>query len=122
MNNQELQTADQQSFDVSIVIVNWNARDYLRDCVKSIIAECKDYSYEVIVVDNASNDKSCEMLSDEFQSVQVIANSTNNGFAGAYTGFTTIRPRVRSGCRSTKRTAVPDPPETPPMRAFSMAR
>lgn len=78
-----MQTADPSTCDVSIVIVNWNARDYLRNCINSIIAESIGYSYEIIVVDNASNDNSCEMLKDEFPSVQVIANSTNNGFAGA---------------------------------------
>ncbi|MCH8822882.1 MAG: glycosyltransferase family 2 protein [Planctomycetes bacterium] len=78
-----IQTAEPSTCDVSIVIVNWNARDYLRNCLNSILAECIDISYEIIVVDNASNDNSCEMLDAEFPSVQVIANSTNNGFAGA---------------------------------------
>ncbi len=83
MNSQALQAVDPSTCDVSIVIVNWNACDYLRNCLKSIIAECTDDSYEIIVVDNASNDNSCEMLKTEYPSVQLIENSTNNGFAGA---------------------------------------
>ena len=83
MNSQALQSAEHSTCDVSIVIVNWNTRDYLRNCINSIVAESNDCSYEIIVVDNASNDNSCEMLKKEFPSVQLIANSTNNGFAAA---------------------------------------
>ena len=83
MKSNATKTAEPSTCDVSIVIVNWNARDYLRNCISSIITESINYSYEIIVVDNASNDNSCEMLKSEFPSVQVIANSTNNGFAGA---------------------------------------
>ena len=82
-SSKNMQTADPSTCDVSIVIVNWNTRVYLCNCINSIIAESNDYSYEIIVVDNASNDNSCEMLNNEFPSVQVIANSTNSGFAAA---------------------------------------
>lgn len=68
--------------DVSIVIVNWNARDLLRDCLRSIAEETR-LEHEVIVVDNASRDNSAEMVRTEFPSVQLIANTDNKGFAGA---------------------------------------
>ncbi len=44
--------------DVSIVIVNWNARDMLRDCLRSIYDQTQGIEFEVIVVDNASTDAS----------------------------------------------------------------
>jgi GT2 family glycosyltransferase len=68
--------------DVSIVIVNWNAKDYLRDCLRSIAAETRACSYEVIVADNNSTDGSQEMLRAEFPDVHAILNETNFGFAG----------------------------------------
>jgi GT2 family glycosyltransferase len=71
------------SCDVSIVIVNWNTRDLLRGCLQSIYGETRTISFEIIVVDNASGDGSCEMVSCEFPMVKVIRNRTNQGFAAA---------------------------------------
>jgi GT2 family glycosyltransferase len=68
--------------DVSIVIVNWNARDYLRDCLRSIMEQTRACTYEVIVADNASTDGSQEMLRSEFPAVRAILNEENHGFAG----------------------------------------
>lgn len=68
--------------DVSVVIVNWNTRDLLRDCIASVIAQTRR-SCEVIVVDNASADGSAEMCGQEFPSVTLIRNTTNRGFAAA---------------------------------------
>jgi hypothetical protein len=80
---------DQQSnsgmtvnFEVSIIIVNWNARDILRDCLSSIAAETP-LAHEVIVVDNASSDGSAAMVRSQFPGVRLIANSENRGFAAA---------------------------------------
>ena len=70
------------ALDVSIVIVNWNAGEFLRDCLCSIGAETQA-EHEIIVVDNASRDNSLEMLRQEFPTVVVIANSDNKGFAAA---------------------------------------
>jgi len=68
--------------DVSIVIVNWNTRDLLRDCLRSI-GEQTQRPYETIVVDNASGDGSAEMVTAEFPSVTLIRNDANRGFAAA---------------------------------------
>jgi len=67
---------------VSIVIVNWNTRDILRDCLHSIENETRT-SHEIIVVDNASNDASASMVAKEFPDVALVANDTNRGFAAA---------------------------------------
>lgn len=67
--------------DLSIIIVNWNTKELLRNCINSIISETKKYSYEIWVVDNNSPDNSAEMIKNEFSDVKLIANKTNNGFA-----------------------------------------
>jgi len=69
--------------DLAIIIVNFNTRDYLRRCLKSIYASQGDFTYQVCVVDNASADGSPEMLRAEFPQTQLIQSSTNGGFAYA---------------------------------------
>ncbi|MHB8629689.1 MAG: glycosyltransferase family 2 protein [Aggregatilineales bacterium] len=76
-----------QPSDLGIVIVNWNTRDLLRACLRSL-AESRTqhpptFRFEVIVVDNASNDGSAEMVRAEFPDVPMIDSPTNGGFAYA---------------------------------------
>jgi len=70
-------------FDVSIIIVNWNTRDILRNCLLSIYEQTKEIYFEVIVVDNASTDGSVEMVKKDFPQVILIENTENRGFAAA---------------------------------------
>jgi len=69
--------------DVSIIIVNWNTKDLLRDCLKSVYQCTSDVDYEIIVVDNASTDGSVEMIRNNFPQAILIENSENRGFAAA---------------------------------------
>jgi len=69
--------------DLSIVIVNWNTRKLLADCLDSVAGTVQGPTYEVIVVDNASTDGSIGMLRDEYPEVRVIANDVNRGFGAA---------------------------------------
>ena len=69
--------------DLTIVIVNWNTRDMLRDCLASVFAGLGALEAEVFVVDNGSTDGSPEMLGAEFPQVVTIANRDNRGFAAA---------------------------------------
>jgi len=69
--------------DISFIIVNWNTRDLLRDCLDSIDKTVNALSYEIIVVDNASTDGSVDMLSQKYPRVKTIANSENRGFGAA---------------------------------------
>jgi len=69
--------------DLGIVIVNWNTRDLLRRCLASVYASEGDFSYRVLVVDNASNDESAAMVEREFAPVDLIANSENVGYPRA---------------------------------------
>ena len=67
--------------DISVAVVNWNRRDYLRACLTSLAGQ-RDANFEVIVVDNGSSDGSAEMARSEF-GVRVIANAANRGFCAA---------------------------------------
>ena len=67
---------------LSIVIVNWNTRNLLRNCLRSVADETL-VSHEVWVVDNGSTDGSQEMVREEFPDVHLIANTENLGFAAA---------------------------------------
>lgn len=69
--------------DVSVIIVNWNTRELLRDCLKSVYEQAGDVNFEVIVIDNASADGSVEMVKNDFDQVTLIENSENVGFARA---------------------------------------
>jgi GT2 family glycosyltransferase len=74
---------DRRAPVLSIVLVNWNTRSEMRDCLRSIFACTPNQAFEVIVVDNASADGSVAMLAAEFPQVTVIANDVNVGFAKA---------------------------------------
>ena len=69
--------------DLSIIIVNYNTCNLLRDCLTSIYASQGDITLEVIVVDNASPDDSAEMVASEFPQVRLIVSPKNGGFAYA---------------------------------------
>lgn len=69
--------------DVSIIIVNWNTKKYLRECLKSIYKEIKSLPCEVLVVDNASSDGSSDMVKEEFPQALLLMNQENVGFAKA---------------------------------------
>ncbi len=69
--------------DLGIIIVNWNTRDLLRDCLKSIAASEGDFSQRIVVVDNASTDGSADMVRQEFPAVSLIASPSNDGFGFA---------------------------------------
>lgn len=68
-------------------MVNWNRRDFLRECLQSIIEQRTyqhlPYPLELIVVDNASSDGSPELVRSEFPTARLIENTTNRGFCAA---------------------------------------
>ncbi len=70
--------------DLSITIVNYNTKDLLRQCIKSIYENTKSITFEIIVVDNASTDGSVDMLKKEFPDVKIIANKENLFFTRAH--------------------------------------
>ncbi|MFZ5516441.1 MAG: glycosyltransferase family 2 protein [Candidatus Zhuqueibacterota bacterium] len=69
--------------ELSIIIVNWNTRDLLKECVQSIYKETKGISYEIFVVDNASADGSAALIERQFPDVRLIRNEENLGYGRA---------------------------------------
>jgi GT2 family glycosyltransferase len=67
---------------VSVIIVNWNVRDMVLDCIRTVIEQTR-LDFEIIVVDNNSSDGSVEAIENEFDTVQIIVNDSNKGFAAA---------------------------------------
>jgi GT2 family glycosyltransferase len=68
---------------LAIIIVSWNVRDLLRDCLCAVAASLADaIPYEVLVVDNASHDGTPAMLRAAFPEVRLIESGANLGFAG----------------------------------------
>ena len=66
---------------LSVIVVSWNGRDFLRDCLNSIRTSGGPLVQEVIVVDNASSDGSAEMVAEQFSEVMLIRSKENHGFA-----------------------------------------
>ena len=69
---------------LSIVIVNYNVKFFLEQCLYSLRKSAADIQKEIIVIDNQSTDESINYLQDRFQEVQFIIRDTNLGFARAY--------------------------------------
>lgn len=67
--------------DISIVILSYNVRDFLLECLRSIYKHTGDLEFETIVVDNASDDDSVEKVREQFPQARVIVNSSNIGFS-----------------------------------------
>ena len=69
--------------DVSIIYVNWNSVDYVRDSIRSIYEHTQGLRCEIIVVDNASPSGDVDILKKKFPEITLIKSATNLGFAGA---------------------------------------
>lgn len=69
--------------NLSVIIVNYNVKYYLEQCLNSVLKAIHDIDSEIFVVDNNSSDDSVEMLNKQFPLVKLIQNNTNLGFAKA---------------------------------------
>lgn len=69
--------------DLGIVIVNWNTCDYLRKCLETVFASEGDFTYQVVVVDNASTDDSADVVRTDYPQVTLIVNADNEGYPRA---------------------------------------
>ena len=69
--------------DLSIIIINYNVKEFLQNLLHSIEKASINFSKEIIVVDNASDDGSVELISNKFPDVKLIENKINLGFGKA---------------------------------------
>lgn len=78
-----MKSQDKFTVDLSIIIVNWNCSPVIFECIESIFSTIKRYTYEVIVVDNASTDGSFEKLKNKYKQIKFIRNEKNLYYAKA---------------------------------------
>ena len=69
--------------DVSIIVVNWNTCELTLACLRSVYAETREVSFELLVVDNASGDGSADAIAEAFPQVVLLRQTENLGFARA---------------------------------------
>lgn len=72
-----------KELDLSVVIVSYNVRHYLGECLASLAAACEGLHYEVVVVDNGSSDGSARWVAHQWPMVRLVANPDNRGLARA---------------------------------------
>jgi GT2 family glycosyltransferase len=75
-------TAPMNGPDVSVIIVSFNTREVLRQCLQSVIDDATGLVAEIIVVDNCSTDGSPEMIERDFPQVILLRSEINLGFGG----------------------------------------
>ncbi len=71
------------SYDLAVVIVNYNVSALLKNCLDTVYASTGDITYRVCVVDNASPDDSVRMVAEQFPQATLIANQDNRGYPAA---------------------------------------
>ncbi len=71
------------AFDLSILIVSFNTREILRECLETVLRQSANLCVEILVVDNNSSDGSPEMIEQQFPGVRLIRSPVNLGFGAA---------------------------------------
>jgi GT2 family glycosyltransferase len=79
----DTQSLTSSTMDLSIAIVSYNTKEVLLDCIRSIHAHTTTIAFEVLVVDNDSQDGTVAVLQEVYPDMRVIANQDNRGFAKA---------------------------------------
>jgi hypothetical protein len=74
---------NEENVEASVIIVSFNTRELLKECIQSLIQRTQGIANEIIVVDNASDDNSGEMIEKTFPMVHLIRSPINLGFGGA---------------------------------------
>ena len=83
LSNESHLMEQSKTIDLSVIIVSYNVEHFLHLCLESVYAATKNIQTEVIVIDNASADKSVDMVRKQFPSTRLIANVDNLGFGKA---------------------------------------
>lgn len=66
--------------ELSVIIVNYNGVQYLKECLDSLYKKLSDIAFEIIVLDNNSSDDSCNFLKTNYPDVKLIESKINHGF------------------------------------------
>ena len=69
--------------ELSVIIVSYNAKEFLRKCLDSVLIASENISCEIFVVDNNSEDGLVEMIRHDYSRIKLITNNTNRGFSAA---------------------------------------
>jgi len=69
--------------EISIVLISYNGREFIEDCLRTTVESLGNTSPEIIVIDNASGDGTTEIIESKFPQARIIKNKTNLGFARA---------------------------------------
>ncbi len=83
MGNEKEEHLPPPVLELSIITVNYKSADHLIECLRSIKENLKNLEYEIIVIDNASGDRSVGKIQAAFSDIVLIENKTNLGFAKA---------------------------------------
>ena len=69
---------------LSIIIVSYNVKDYIKQCIRSIYRSgLSENSFEIIVIDNDSHDGTVDDIKNYFDDIHIIENNVNEGFSKA---------------------------------------
>ncbi len=69
--------------NISVIIISYNCKQYVEDCIKSIIFTCYEAIPEIIIVDNNSSDDTVKYITNMYPKVKIIENNVNKGYAAA---------------------------------------
>jgi len=83
MTNTDETARNPAALQLSILLVTYRSREVVLPCLRSLQADGPANPWEIILVDNASGDGTCDAVMSEFPRIQVIANQTNRGFPAA---------------------------------------
>ncbi len=72
-----------RAMDLSIIIVTYNSKKFIQRCINSLLASLPNLAREIIVVDNASQDGSIDLVRKDFPEIKLISNIRNLGYAKA---------------------------------------
>jgi GT2 family glycosyltransferase len=68
------------NIELSVIIVNYNGRKYLKECFEALTQKLSGIAFEIIVIDNDSQDKSCDFIKENYPNVVLIESKINYGF------------------------------------------
>ncbi|MCO7124179.1 glycosyltransferase family 2 protein [Sporolactobacillus shoreicorticis] len=69
--------------DLTVCIVTWNSQKFIRECLKCLQEQTLN-DFELLIIDNASSDRTCDIIKEEYPLAKIIKNEKNLGFCGGH--------------------------------------